>query len=133
MLLPITLTTAAACGLLNLWLGARVGKVRIAEKVFIGDGGNELVLRRMRAQANFVEYAPIILILIAALELGVGSQTWLWVASVLFVLARVCHLFGMDGGKFVIGRRIGIIVTLVIMLILSIAAAWLAKSGHLPF
>lgn len=133
MFLPITLTTAAACGLLNIWLGARIGKVRIAEKVYVGDGGNESVLRRMRAQANFIEYAPIVLILIAALELGVGSKSWLWVASALFVVARVCHMFGMDGGKLVVGRRIGIMVTLAVTLFLSVMAAWLAKAGTLPF
>lgn len=87
----------------------------------------------MRAQANFIEYAPIVLILIAALEIGVGSQSWLWMASMLFVIARILHLFGMDGGKFVIGRRIGIIATMVVTLFLSVMAAWLAKSGTLPF
>ena len=133
MLLPITLTTAAACGLINIWLGARVGRTRIAEKIYIGDGGSETVLRRMRAQANFVEYAPFILILIGLLELGVGSRTWLWVSAALFVIARVFHLFGMDGGKLVVGRRIGIIVTIVVTLFLSLTAAWLARSGSLPF
>lgn len=49
MLLPITLSSAAACGLINIWLGMRVGKVRIGEKIYVGDGGSEKLIRRMRA------------------------------------------------------------------------------------
>ncbi len=133
MLLPITLSSAAAYGLINIWLGMRVGKVRIGEKIYVGDGGSEKLIRRMRAQANFVEYAPFFLILVAALELAVGNQTWLWVASAIFIIGRVMHPLGMDGGKMVFGRRIGIITSLSIILILSVLAAWLAKAGSLPF
>ena len=55
IILPISLTIAAGAALLNLWLSIRVGRVRTKEKVFVGDGGNELVTRRMRAHSNFVE------------------------------------------------------------------------------
>jgi len=62
---PITLATAAAAVALNIWLGARVVRSRRDHGVRIGDGGNEAVLRRMRAQANFIENAPFFLILLA--------------------------------------------------------------------
>src|SRR3546814_6042247 len=55
IILPISLTIAAGAALLNLWLALRVGRVRTKEKVFIGDGGNDLLTRRMRAHSNFVE------------------------------------------------------------------------------
>ena len=55
MKLEITLVIAAAAALINIWLAMRVGRVRTSEKVSVGDGGNELVIRRMRAHANFVE------------------------------------------------------------------------------
>src|SRR3546814_12733619 len=55
IILPISLTIAAGAALLNLWLALRVGRVRTREKVFIGDGGNDLLTRRMRAHSNFVE------------------------------------------------------------------------------
>ncbi len=38
-----------------------------------GDGGNEALIRRMRAHANYGENAPIVLILLALLELAGGS------------------------------------------------------------
>src|SRR3546814_10949301 len=49
IILPISLTLAACAALLNLWLALRVGRVRPRENVFIGDGGNDLLTRRMRA------------------------------------------------------------------------------------
>ena len=64
MILPTTLCFAAAAVLVNFWLGMRCGQVRHSEKISIGDGGNEKLIRRMRAQANFVENVPLALILI---------------------------------------------------------------------
>ena len=95
-ILPITLTIAAAATLLNLWLAVRVGRVRVASKVMIGDGGVPELVSRMRAQANFVEYTPFFLILLGLVELAHGSTTWLWLVAIVFVVARVFHAFGMD-------------------------------------
>src|SRR3546814_3299217 len=77
IILPISLTIAAGAALLNLWLALRVGRVRTKEKVFIGDGGNDLLTRRMRAHSNFVENTAFVLILLALVELGFGSSIWL--------------------------------------------------------
>src|SRR5438309_107194 len=52
MPVPVTMVTTAACALLNMWLGWRVGQYRARFKVSVGDGGEEPLLRRMRAQAN---------------------------------------------------------------------------------
>ena len=96
MILPITLTIAGACALISLWLGLRVSQLRIKHKVMVGDGAEERLVRRMRAHANFAEYAPIFLILLGLVELANGSETWLWIVAILFVLARLTHPFGMD-------------------------------------
>jgi hypothetical protein len=66
----------------------------------------------MRAQLNFVEHAPFVLILLGLIELAVGTETWLWVAAALFVAGRILHAFGMDG--WMPGRAIGIVVTLLV-------------------
>ncbi|WP_422344905.1 MAPEG family protein [Parasphingorhabdus sp.] len=116
MILPITLTIAGAAALVNIWLMIRVGQVRTSEKVSVGDGGNEKVIRRMRAHANFGESLPIILILIAVIELATGSSTWLWIVGGLYMLGRVAHGIGMDGGKLGKGRMIGTVLTMLITL-----------------
>ena len=127
MILPVSLTAAAAAAFINLWLGIRIGQVRTSEKVFIGDGGNEKVIRRMRAQANFVEFTPFVLILIALLEVATGTSTWLWAVMSIYMLARIAHAFGMDGLPK--ARPIGISLTLLIMTGLAGYAVYVAHSS----
>ncbi|MBB5711193.1 MAPEG family protein [Sphingomonas xinjiangensis] len=122
MLLPVALTTTGAAALINFWLAARVGQLRIARRISVGDGGDPQVLARMRAHANFAEYAPVVLLLIALIEFAVGTQLWLWVVAAIFVFGRILHGFGMDGSMRL--RQIGIATTMLIMLGLALFAAW---------
>lgn len=125
MLLPTTLCTAAAAAVLNIWLTIRIGQVRSREKVFVGDGGNDAVIRRMRAQANFIENAPLTLILVAAIELAGKGGVWLAPVAALFVLGRVAHAFGMDEG-FKAGRPIGAMTAMLAQLGLAVVAVLVA-------
>ena len=120
MMLPIALTTAGAAALVNFWLSWRVAQLRDAENIWIGDGGNPRLLARMRAQLNFAEYAPVVLILIALVEAAKGTHVWLWIVAALFILGRVLHGFGMDGWRF--GRTAGMIATSPIMIGLGLYA-----------
>src|SRR4051812_16599236 len=124
MILPITLTIAGAAALLNIWLARRVGQLRIAHKISIGDAGNEALTARMRAQANFIEYTPLFLILLGLIELAVGSKLWLWIVAVLFILARIVHAIGMDRPQpdRLRLRMIGIMVTMLLLLGLAVYA-----------
>lgn len=125
MILPITLTITGAAALVNIWLMIRVGQVRTSEKVSVGDGGNEKVLRRMRAHSNYIETAPFVLILIGLIEMTGTSGTspaWLWIVAGIYLLGRVAHGIGMDDGKLGKGRMIGTIVTMLTLLGLSIYA-----------
>ncbi len=125
--LPITLVLAGALALLNVWLSFRVGQVRRSEKVGLGDGGSDRVLRRMRAHANFAENAPITLVLVLLLEFAAGTSVWLWTAAALFLVARVAHGLGMDEGKA--GRGVGTGMTLLLQLLLALWAISVPLSG----
>lgn len=120
MAIPITLVAAGGAAVINFWLSMRIGSVRRAAKVSIGDGGDVALITRMRAQANFIEYTPIVLILIAAIELTQGSSTWLWAMMAVYLLGRVGHALGMDG--LPLGRMLGTITSLLAMLGLGIYA-----------
>lgn len=123
IVLPTTLATAAAAALINFWLANRVGRVRMKEKISVGDGGNEALARRMRAQLNFAENTPFVLVLIAALELAGRGGLWLSLLGGGYVLARVLHGLGMDGGRWQWGRMVGTIVTMLTQVVLAGAAA----------
>jgi uncharacterized protein len=121
-LLPVTLASAAAAAILNIWLSIRVGAVRRALGVSIGDGGKEPLQRRMRAQLNYVENTLFVLVLIAALELAGKGEPWLAYVAALYFLARIMHAFGMDGGNYGWGRAVGTVLTMGVQIGLAIAA-----------
>ena len=127
MELEITLVVAAAATLLNIWLAMRVGRMRTQHKVSVGDGGNDAVIRRMRAHSNFTEYTPFFLILLGVIELARGSTIWLWIAAIAYISGRIAHAFGMDGASRL--RMIGTLTTLLVLLGLSLWALFIAYSG----
>lgn len=123
MILPTTLSIAAAAALINMWLGMRIGRLRHQTHISVGDGGNELMIRRMRAQANFHENTPIALILIGLIEAAGKGGVWLAPVAALFMLGRVMHGVGMDGGKFEqAGRGLGILSSMLVILGLAVVA-----------
>jgi uncharacterized protein len=119
---PVTLVTTAAAVFLNIWLGMRVGAFRKKFKVSVGDGGHEPLLRRMRAQVNFIENAPFFLILLGGLELSGADRLALAVIAVIFICGRIAHAIGMDGGELHRWRRDGIIASSLMMILLAVWA-----------
>ncbi len=130
MILPITLTIAGAAAIINLWLAARVSALRVKGKVLIGDGGSPILVARMRAHANFVEYTPFVLILIGLIEAAQGSSTWLWAAGILYILGRIAHPFGLDRGTANALRGVGILITFVVLLGLAAYALSIPYVTH---
>jgi uncharacterized membrane protein YecN with MAPEG domain len=129
-MLPVTLTFAGAAALLNIWLAIRIVQIRRSGKVLVGDGENRLLLCRMRAQANFIEYAPFVLILMGLLELAGEPKGWLRAIGFVFIAARLAHPFGMDMPKPHMLRMIGALVTWVVLIVLGLWAIWIG--AHPP-
>lgn len=126
MLLPTTLCLAAAAAIVNIWLANRIGQLRQKLHVSIGDGGDDLLARRMRAQLNFAENVPVVLVLVAAIEFSQKGGLWLAIVAAIFMLARLLHAFGMDGGKAGRARAAGIVGTFLIQAGLAVAAVLIA-------
>lgn len=126
MFLPITLASAAAAAFINIWLSVRIGMIRSAKKISIGDGGDEDLVRRMRAQANFVENTPIVLVLIGAIEAARGGNPWLMGVAGAYALGRVAHGVGMDGGPLGFGRSVGTLITMLTQVGLAVWAVTIA-------
>ena len=122
IIVSVTLTAAAAAAIINLWLAIRVGQMRGGTKTIHGDDAGGPLTRRMRAQLNFVENTPFVLVLIAAIELTGKGDPWLaWVAAI-YMLGRVAHGFGMDGEGATKPRMIGTLVTMLTLLGLAVVA-----------
>ncbi|MBO6768108.1 MAG: MAPEG family protein [Erythrobacter sp.] len=126
IILPVTLTAAAAAAIINIWLSLRVGQMRQATKTVHGDDAGGPLTRRMRAQLNFVENTPFVLVLIAAIELSGRGNPWLaWVAG-LYMLGRVAHGFGMDAETGTKPRMVGVLITMLALLGLAAVAVLIA-------
>ncbi|MFY8194563.1 MAPEG family protein [Novosphingobium sp. B1] len=125
-ILPITLCAAAAAAAINIWLSIRCGMVRTAKKISIGDGGDMELIARMRAQANFVENTPVVLVLLAAVELARTGNPWLMGVAAVYMLGRVAHGIGMDGGPLGFLRTAGTLTTMLTQLALGVWAVSIA-------
>ncbi|MDE1466377.1 MAPEG family protein [Aurantiacibacter sp. D1-12] len=120
--LHITLLSAGIAALTNLWLAMRCGRARTKGKIAHGDGGDVTLQRAMRAQSNFIEYTPLLLLLVFALEITGHSGWLLGVAAGLFLIGRILHAIGLDADKPGMLRMIGMMCTLIPTLGLAIAA-----------
>ncbi len=116
----ITLLFASLHILLMLVLAIRVVGHRRALKIGIGDGGDTRLARKVRAHANFIEYVPLALLMLALLELGGLGAMWLWTLGGTLLLARVLHAAGLSRhAGYSFGRFWGTVLTWLALLAMS--------------
>ncbi|CAM3711410.1 MAPEG family protein [Litorimonas haliclonae] len=104
----------------------RVVRIRLNEKVSLGDGGNALLNARVRAHGNYIETAPLALIGLIALAMLSAPAFLLHLFGVTFLIARLMHAHGMSK-KHAIGRGrpIGSILTLLTYLGMALSLLYL--------
>jgi uncharacterized membrane protein YecN with MAPEG domain len=126
-------TTALYAGLLGLmllYLSWRVTRIRRADKIGVGDGGNPKLALAIRAQANFVEYTFPILLLMMVLELNGFSAKKIHALGIALIAARLLHAVGLSqSGGYSFGRFWGTALTWTVLLL----AALLAIGGYFGF
>lgn len=94
--MTITPIYAALLGLIYVALSANVIRTRRGRSVSLGDGGDQLLMRRIRGHGNFAEYVPIALILLAFLEVGGANAILVHILNALLVLGRLMHGFALS-------------------------------------
>ena len=89
--ISVTLIFAAIFGFMHVVFTLRVGNYRFKSKISLGDGGDRELLKRVRAQGNFIENVPIALLLILLNDLdGAEDNTLMLMGSILLV-SRLTH------------------------------------------
>jgi uncharacterized protein len=86
---------AAIAAVMVIILSAHVSMMRAATNTSILDGGNTDLALRIRRHGNFIENAPLTLILMLVAELDGVSHMWIHAAGVLLVAGRVLHAVGL--------------------------------------
>lgn len=118
----ITAIYAGLLAILLLVLSLRVVRLRLRLKVGLGTGQQPALEQAVRAQANFTEYVPLIVLLLAFYEQGGGAAWTVHAAGASLLVARVLHAMGLarTSGRSP-GRFIGMIVTWLVLVALAIA------------
>lgn len=130
MIPSVTLFIAGLHGLLLLVLLLPIVRLRRGRRVGLGDGGDRELLRRIRVHANFVEYVPMLLVLLALLELGGLDRRVVALLGALLFVGRLLHARGLgrsEGKSF--GRLWGTLLTWTVLVAGSLLAIVLAVSG----
>jgi uncharacterized protein len=99
MALHTTALYALPLAALGLVLWFRVSVLRSKLSVSIGDAGQAALHERIRQHGNFIEWVPMVLLLMALAESNGAGATWLHAAGALLVLGRLLHPFGLKAGN----------------------------------
>ncbi|MDP3314815.1 MAG: MAPEG family protein [Devosia sp.] len=95
--MTLTTTTLYAIALIPIWLvlWIRVTSIRSAIGCSIGDAGDMKLLQKIRQHGNFIEWVPLILVLMILAEVQGTDALWLHAAGALLVIGRLAHPFGL--------------------------------------
>jgi len=89
---------------LALWMNVTMTRSKLSQS--IGDGGNIDLHERIRKHGNFVEWVPMVLLLMILAEARGAGPLWLHAAGGLLTAGRVLHPFGLKANNPVHPLRI---------------------------
>lgn len=133
-MVAVTLLYAGVLGLLMAVLSIRVPMRRGALDVPYGDGEDTSLRTRIRAFGNFIEYVPMVLVLMALLELEQIGATWLHGLGATLVGARLLHALTYRGkcqldANEKIGRAVSAMSTWMVLVAAAGLCVWVAAGG----
>lgn len=121
----VTLFFAACCALMQCLLTVLVIRRRLKAGVYFLDGGDDPLLRRIRAHGNFAETAPMALLLMALLEFSGLGPVWLIVFGVALLLGRVIHATSLLTNHAAWSRSLGMALTIGVISIEAVCGLWM--------
>lgn len=111
----VTPLYAGLLGVFFLMLSLRVIQFR-QRGISLGDGGDPIMLRRIRAHGNFAEYVPLILLMMGFLEFGRTSIYVLHAMGVALLVSRILHGYALSfTERFRFGRTWGAGLTFAVL------------------
>ena len=120
-MIRISFLYAAILGLIFVGLSLRVIKSRFGVKVSLGHGGDAKLNIAIRTHANFAEYIPLALILLAGVEAFNYPIVIIHTLGIFLILGRLLHIYGLNSNNSIgKGRPAGTVLTLLTMVVASI-------------
>lgn len=122
----VTAFYLAVLALIYAVLALRVAGLRRANRALFGDAENASLRTAIRVHANFIEYVPIIALLVALLEMSGMPTTRVHLLMGALLLSRLLHPMGMAARpgtwQFNAGRVAPILLTLAVLVAAAIHA-----------
>jgi hypothetical protein len=124
--------TSFYAGLLAVWFLVLSTKViqRRQSGPSLGDGGDPRMLRLIRAHANFAEYVPLAVVMMALLELGHTSVYVVHALGITLLVGRLLHGYSLsftEHHKF--GRFWGAALTFLVLGVCALLCMWQGIRG----
>ena len=119
----ITAIYLALLALFYTVLAVQVGRLRQRDRATFGDNGSLELRSAIRAHANFIEYVPIITLMVAMLEMSGLAAAWVHLLMDALLLSRLLHPLGMYAAPNTLQSRIGRVGGITITLVLLLACA----------
>ncbi|MBU3720871.1 MAG: hypothetical protein FGM22_08960 [Burkholderiaceae bacterium] len=116
---------AGLCSLMFLYLALPIVNQRKRKKIGLGDSGDAELQRAIRVHANFIEYVPLILLLMLIAEVQGTTSLVIHAFGLILVLSRLLHANGLGrSGGYSFGRFYGTLGTWLVILGLSGLLLW---------
>ena len=122
---------AALLGLLSVALTTRVILCRVKTGIQAGDGGNARLAQAIRAHANFIEQAPLALLLIVLTEITGTPASLVHALGAVLVIARLANAWGLSHSLGpTMPRQAGAGLTTLVITAASLLIAYRIFAGH---
>ncbi len=111
----ITSIYAASLAFILIFLSIKIIKNRRFSKIALGDKGEDILQRKIRAHGNFIEYTPLFLILLFLVEVEGLNKYFIHIIGATYVIGRISHAYGIIvaevSNKNYIYRQTGMVCT----------------------
>lgn len=117
-MLQVTGLYTAILALIMFVLAYRTSSRRREAKINLGTGNDEIMERRSRAFGNFIEFVPMMILLMAMIEMQGHKAIYVHILGITTVVARLLHALGMTGAiKVINGRFVGSLLSYLYLLV----------------
>ena len=93
--MQITFLLTGVFALMLCALTIKVIKLRLKHKVTLGDGNKKDLKTMIRIHGNFTEYAPLLILIIACLEIADFSRFFICTLATIAFFSRLMHFWAL--------------------------------------
>jgi len=87
---------AALLALFYIFLSIRVVRIRVRDRIALGDANNARLRRTIRVHGNFAEYVPLAVLLAGFVELQQASPLMVHLIALALIAGRLIHAYGVS-------------------------------------